>query len=241
MRELIFCGDIHGEFETFVWTALNRFKLREADIVILGDFGVGFDNTLSNTYKHMEKRLENADIMIYALRGNHDDPKYFANEEEYSYPRLRFMEDYKIYELAGRKILPIGGANSTDIVSRKKNNEEWARKGKSRREWWEGESVKEKELSELPGKVDIIISHTCPISFEPIATRLDDTPVEQYEKILKERNYLESVKSEVNFDLWMYGHFHDSFLGSTGKFSYRGLGIMEFYEAPEPKISNPQG
>lgn len=241
MRNLVFCGDIHGELETFVWTAVDRYKITEADIVILGDFGVGFDNSLKNLYSKVEKKLEKADITVYALRGNHDDPEYFKEESNYSFPRLRFMEDYKIYELAGRTILPIGGAHSTDIVSRKKNNEKWEQERKDRREWWEEEPVSERPMEELPRKVDIIASHTCPISFEPIASRFDDTPVEQYEKILKERNYLESVKDYVNFDLWMYGHYHDSFSGSSGKFMYRGLGIMELYEAPEKKNQNPQG
>ena len=39
----------------------------------------------------------------------------------------------------------------------------------------------------------------------------------------------------------MYGHYHDHFSGSFGNLLYRGLGIMEIYEAPVIEEENPQG
>ena len=98
MRGLVLVGDIHGEYRTLIWNITNRYKITNSDIVILGDFGVGFDKSLDGDYKRSEKKLIESDLMIYALRGNHDDPLYFTDEEKYSYPRLRFMEDYKVYE-----------------------------------------------------------------------------------------------------------------------------------------------
>ena len=42
MRDLYFCGDIHGEFRTLVWTALEKYRIKNSDIIVLGDFGMGF-------------------------------------------------------------------------------------------------------------------------------------------------------------------------------------------------------
>ena len=46
MRDLYFCGDIHGEFRTLVWTALEKYRIKNSDIIVLGDFGMGFDKKI---------------------------------------------------------------------------------------------------------------------------------------------------------------------------------------------------
>lgn len=240
MRTLYFCGDIHGDWKEFIWTALTRYHIKDADIGILGDFGIGFDKTMPNLYQWAEKKLEAADVTIFAIRGNHDDPGYFTNTEKYSYPRLKFLEDHKIYEFCDRKIYTIGGANSTDVSWRLAANESLAAKGKDRRVWWPGEDIV-KKYEGLPDKVDIIISHSAPLSFLPVIQKFPETPGWQYDKILEERKYLDYVLKEINSDYWYYGHFHSHYSGSYGNLLYRGLGIMEFIEAGSVKDNNPQG
>jgi DNA repair exonuclease SbcCD nuclease subunit len=237
---LYFCGDIHRDYKELVWTITKRYGIRNSAIGVLGDFGVGFDNTTNDLYKWSEKRLEDTNNVIFAIRGNHDDPIYFTDEEKYSYPRLRFLEDHKIYRICGRDIYTIGGANSTDITYRLGTNQALAAKGKDRRVWWEDEGVIQ-QYGDLPTKADIIISHCAPLSFSPVITRFPETPEWQYEKILEERKYLDYVLENVNAKYWMYGHYHDHFSGSFGNLLYRGLGIMEIYEAPVIEEENPQG
>ena len=53
------------------------------------------------------------------------------------------MEDHKIYNISGRKIYTIGGANSTDIEDRLKDNEVRKRKRKLPC-WWENEVIEKK-------------------------------------------------------------------------------------------------
>lgn len=239
-RDLYFCGDIHGDWKEFIWKALRQYQIREADIGILGDFGIGFDKTMPDLYRWAEKRLEAADVTVYVIRGNHDDPSYFTDTEKYSYPRLRFLEDHKVYEICGRKIYTIGGACSNDIGWRLAMNETLASKGKDRRVWWPGEDVIQKR-NDLPDKVDIIISHTAPLAFLPVIRKFPETPEWQYDKILEERRYLDYALKEINADYWYYGHFHDHYSGSYGDLLYRGLGIMEFIEAGDIINNNPQG
>lgn len=234
-RDLYFCGDIHGELKTLVWTLTERYDISNADIIILGDFGMGFDKSFPETYKKVEKKLNKHDITLNVLRGNHDDPAYFINPV--NYPRLNFLEDHKIYNICGRDIYIIGGAHSTDIEDRLKTNEKRLKDHKLPC-WWEDEPVVE-EYS-LPTHVDIIASHTAPLNFDPVVTR-DNIPIEQYKKIIKERKYLNDVLYEIRADFWFYGHFHKSYSGSFNSLLYKCLEPLELYMAPEKINHSPQG
>ena len=235
-RLLIFCGDIHGELKELVYKLAEQYKIENADVVILGDFGVGFDKTLDDTYNRIKKRLNKNDINLYTIRGNHDDPSFFINPK--NYPRLEFLEDHKVYNISGRKIYTIGGANSTDIEDRLKDNE--IRKKKHKLPcWWEGEVI-DKKYNDLPGRVDIIISHEAPLCFEPVVRR-EFLPDYQLKNIVESRKYLNYVLDSINTDYWFYGHYHKSYAGSYNNVVYRCLGIMELFEAPNKITHNPQG
>ena len=241
-RKLILVGDIHGEYRTLIWKALTQYKITNADIVVLGDFGIGFDKSMSGDYAWSERRLEKADCVIYALRGNHDDPSYFTNMDKYSYPRLKFMEDYKTYTLGeDRVVLPIGGANSIDIEDRQKTNLKWEREKIDKKCWWPDEDVKRVDPSILPLKVDLILSHESPLVFDPIPSRPKLCPTYQYEKILETRRYLNTILDNVKTDSWFFGHYHTHLSGTYNEILWRGLDIMEFYTAPDKKNKNPQG
>lgn len=235
-RLLIFCGDIHGELKKLVYKLVIQLNITNADVIILGDFGVGFDKELDNIYNRVEKRLEKNNINLHTIRGNHDDPSFFINPK--NYPRLEFLEDHKIYNISGRKIYTIGGANSTDIEDRLEENKKRERKHKLMC-WWEGETI-EKKYEDLPGRVDIIISHEAPLCFEPVV-RKDFLPDYQLKNIVESRKYLNYVLESINTDYWFYGHYHKSYSGSYNNIVYRCLGIMELFEAPNKINHNPQG
>lgn len=238
-KDLYFCGDIHGELRTLVWTLTERHNISNAEIIILGDFGIGFDKGFPELYKKVECKLDKNNITLNALRGNHDDPSYFINPKNYS--RLNFLEDHKVYNICDRTIYIIGGAYSTDIKDRLVDNEKRLRKHKLPC-WWKDEGVVEK-YDNLPANVDIIASHTAPLNFDPVLTRDDlrSTPQEQFDKIIEERKYLNNILYEVRSDYWFYGHFHKSYSGSYNSLIYKCLGIMELYLAPDKINHNPQG
>lgn len=231
--DLVFVGDIHGELKELVWRAIYQYKLKDTNIVVLGDFGVGFNKPayIEQLYKKLEPKLLKNNLTIYTIRGNHDDPIYFDGKHDFD--RLIFLKDYIPVEISGSKILPIGGAVSIDQKLRKVFNEKMEKYGSSKRSWWPDEGVTKISEKELPSSVDIIISHCAPISFEPIYIRNDfdrDLILDTWMKILDERNYLEkTVKNNVRFKYWFFGHYHRSVSGNYGDMLYRGLDIMEFY------------
>lgn len=232
-RSLIICGDVHGYFEKLVWTIIERFKIKNASVIVCGDFGVGFEskNHLNNLYKHCESKLEKSDITIYVIRGNHDDPEYFKNPEKYDYKRLKFLEDHKVYEIEGQKIYTIGGANSVDYLWRVDWNNEPGHKEKGRKVWWEDEDIVKLPVDKLPiNTVDIVVSHEAPLSFSPIISRPEGLDSVQYGKILESRTYLNEVLKVMNTKYWFYGHYHTSYSGSYNNVIYRCLNELELFD-----------
>lgn len=227
-RLLIFVGDIHGKLRELIWKVVEQYKLKNVDLVVLGDFGVGFgkSNSMYHLYKRVENKLIKNDIMIYTIRGNHDNPDYF--DGNHNFERLIFLEDYKLINISGITIYPIGGATSIDRTFRKKYNEKMEKYGSSKRCWWENESVKKIDFKDLSYKTDIVISHSSPISFTPLSIRTDDIEIDVWKDILNERNYLEEIKNEINYKYWFFGHYHESTSGNFGNSMYRCLDIMEF-------------
>ena len=225
------CGDIHGELKTLVWEVTEKYKISDANILILGDFGIGFsgkgESELKGMYDTVSKRLEKKNITLWAIRGNHDDPSFFPS---HAHPRLKLLADHVIQEISGFQVYPIGGGVSEDRAWRLKKIEELEKKRSRQRVWWEGERVDKRERHELPVKVDIIVSHMAPTYFPPVPVRLDTTDYDLWNEVLEDRKYLDSVTQEVNAEYWFYGHYHAHYSGELGKLLYRGLGIRELYE-----------
>lgn len=242
-RVLIFCADTHG-WENFDWLVkklTESLKLEHADCIILGDFGAGFrdnkglefEKALDKVYDKYKDCLEKRDIVIYTIRGNHDDPKYFKDDKEFSKPNLIFMEDYKIYNIAGRTIFPIGGSVSMDRKCFSNNGTpvDYRTEGKN---WWSGEEIVETNKKTWPLRVDIIISHDAPSIFDPIyikkdVSKLSDAEADYendiWDRCQKGRMYLSEIAKYVNADYWYFGHHHCTYTGEYKNIKYRGLGI----------------
>ena len=230
-RSLYFCGDIHGEIKKLVWNLVNRYKVTSSDIIICGDYGVGFSSSpkiyedeLYNCYIH--KRLEKNDINIYVVRGNHDNPEWFDGNHDY--PRLKFLKDHNILELSGLRIYPIGGGVSMDRKWRINYNHMKEGFGSSKRIWWENERIVRE--TKLPSKVDIIVSHMAPMYFRPIYTRTPSIDLDIWKDSVDDRLYLDYVFREIIFSRWIFGHYHTSITESLEGKLYKCLDIEEIFK-----------
>ena len=78
---LMYLGDIHGNFN-IISQYVTRFDIRDAYIIQVGDFGVGF-KTLVKEKRQLDDintALIKRNVIVYAIRGNHDQPSYFEND-----------------------------------------------------------------------------------------------------------------------------------------------------------------
>lgn len=117
------------------------------------------------------------------------------------HPKLLFAKDGEVYTIDGLRIMPIGGAYSVDKFYR-------ISRGAG---WWESEqpteeikSFVEKQLSE--NEVDIIISHTCPLKYEPIEVFLPGIDQSKVDKSTEE--WLGKIEATYHYKAWFCGHFH---------------------------------
>ena len=236
IKDIYLCGDIHGKFAELTMN-LNKYEIRDSAIILLGDCGIGFEKPgyYPHIYKKkLEKKLEKGNNIILCIRGNHDDPRFYDDPEfiPNSMPRLKTINSNTIIKALGYNILCIGGAVSIDRKDRIEDNTKI--KPKHPLCYWENEKINYiDDIENIPCRVDIVLSHTAPISFDPPLFRTGEMDDELWEDILESRNYLEKINSRIKPSRWYYGHFHKSYSGSTGSTIWRGLDIMEIIRLPE--------
>ena len=174
---IYYTGDIHGSTLEIV-TFCMRFKPTKDDtIVILGDVGANYFGDLrDNRLKEAFAKLEPT---IFCIHGNHEMrpwniPTYKTKEwnggtvwYEEKYPNILFAKDGDIFEIEGTKHLVIGGAYSVDKFYRLSRGYGWWEDEQPSEEikQYVEQQIKEKEF-------DVILSHGCPFTYEPIETFL---------------------------------------------------------------------
>lgn len=232
LKHLIFTGDMHGGFAAITRTSdiqqnMPEYKPEETMIVVLGDTGLNY--WLNNTDKKYKKLLNSMNYYIYCVRGNHEqrpeliEGMTLVNDEnvnnvvymEEAFPNIRYFVDGKIYNLLGYKCLVVGGAYSVDKWYR------LARAGYSKDEaetadpkkcgWFKDECLTAAEMAAIMKKVkgesvDFVLSHTCPLSWEPIDLFLNGINQSTVDKSMEV--WLDELKNNIKWKYWLFGHYH---------------------------------
>ena len=206
-------GDTHGNFIR-VRNLCRVFETKKEDIlIILGDAGINYYG--AGRDNKVKKMHENLPRTIFSIHGNHEMrpetiPTY--NEDEWNggivyreeeYPHLLFAKDGEIYDLNGINTIAIGGAYSVDKEYRLQNG--WG--------WWADEQPSdeikarvEKALAENGSKVDVVLSHTTPLKYEPremFLSCIDQSKVDKSTEI-----WLDKIEDTIDYKKWYCGHYH---------------------------------
>ncbi len=225
MNKILITGDIHGKFNTIreLYSLYKDVYVNDNDtIILLGDFGANFFFNYQD-YK-FKKKLGTYNFNYFAIRGNHEqrpsicmaeNPSEWHTEEfwggrvyvENQFPYIKYAYDCpEVYYIPAEKSEPIKtlvlpGAYSVDKYYRLANN--WS--------WFEYEQCNEQERllgSELAKTQswDLILSHTCPIFFEPTDSykiKLDQSMVDKTTE-----RWLGQIEYNTKYNLWCWGHYH---------------------------------
>lgn len=213
-------GDTHA-----YWGKLNQFiqKKRPRTLFIAGDFG----------YWPGEKgyeldKIKNGRTKIYWCDGNHENHERlikflklhpFAlslNTPIEIAPNIFYCPRGTILYHEGQKVLFFGGALSVD--------KHWRTPGF---DWFPEETINYEDLDRIDGigKVDIVISHTCPESC--IAALLSKGPVGYWDKKNDSSTQaLEWILETHKPDRWYFGHWHEQCYGLVKGCRWTALNMM---------------
>jgi predicted phosphodiesterase len=241
-KQVIVSGDIHGDFRTLVFKLCIRYGCTDTLLIIAGDCGFGFDKPgyYDQVYNAVAGRLRKSNNWVVFVRGNHDDPAYFA-EERIHYARWKTVPDYSVISAAGHNILCIGGTTSIDRYERMKLNVRYHVKDVSY--YWRDEApvFMPEELESIPEriKIDTVVTHTAP-SFCELNTHAGLESWAEWdpsllEDVSAERTTMDKIHQCIRsrghpLKRWFYGHFHQSWNGFIDGTQFTMLDIMEFKE-----------
>lgn len=228
MSRTFLMGDIHGKWQFVENLCKKKDTTIEDKVILLGDTGLNFftgDDAWRN--KNIKKKLAKLPITIVAMRGNHDGRvtplvqdagwsfrKYEDNFLwfEKKYPNILYMfDEVCTYIFDGCLFVAIPGAYSVDKYYRLQQGWTWHEDEMLTLEEMENgrdilDGLIEIQNSEAEARPIIILSHTCPIIYEPTDLFLPHVDQSMVDKTME--RYLCEFEYNVNYDAWFWGHYH---------------------------------
>lgn len=206
-------GDTHGDFRRIKQFCFKVTPTLDDTLIILGDASFNYyANYRDEKAKIYASKLP---ITFFCIHGNHERrpttiPTYIEKEYhggtvwfEEAYPNILFAKDGEIYDFDGKKCIVIGGAYSVDKFYRLTMG--WS--------WFSDEQPSpeikrqvEEQLASVDYKVDVVLSHTCPVKYEPVETfmpNIDQSKVDRSTEI-----WLGEIESKLTYKKWYCGHYH---------------------------------
>lgn len=202
-------GDCHGDFIKILSFA-DKMQLTENDyVIVLGDMGLfwHYDKKCTNEFiKYFENNYK---FNLYFIDGNHenftllgrleDDANHMGDVSEH----IKYLKRGRAYEIDGKTILALGGADSIDKYRRTEGTD-----------WWKEETITDDDVNRVdPNKhYDYVLSHCCPthifnahkIYLCTLANIVDENEPEFHVS----ENKLEQVYNFIDFGHWYFGHYH---------------------------------
>lgn len=206
-------GDTHGRFERIEDFCAENGTTKEDVLIILGDAGINY--YLDRHDQELKEQLEKFPITLFMIHGNHEErPDEIDTYEEVEwhgavayaepdFPSLVFAKDGEIYDLDGRSAIAIGGAYSIDKFSRLAGGGLWF---PSEQPTGAIKDYVERQLDRVNWKVDIVLSHTVPLKYEPTHALLPGVDQSKVDKTTEE--WLDTIEDRLDYDEWYAGHYH---------------------------------
>lgn len=208
-------GDTHGSYSHIVRFCESLEHVGANDVmIILGDTGLNYFGDDKDT-KKKRKVLQKIPMTLFCIHGNHDRrPQNIASYHEKKFmdgtvffekefPRLLFAKDGEIFNFDNRKTLAIGGAYSIDKDYRLKKGYHWFEDEQPSRHIKERT---ERVLENNDWNIDTVLSHTCPLKFEPIEAFFESVNQNTVDKSTEK--WLDKIENKLTYHKWYCGHFH---------------------------------
>jgi len=202
---MFFIGDIHGKLDEY-FDKLDIFGPHKS--IQVGDFGFGFGKVTPDSW----------DINHKFIRGNHDDPVACRQHPNH-------LGKYMDYGVTEDGIFFVAGAYSVDVKWRLSVQHKYPYPI-----WWKEEEIAEKHFETIiklyeKTKPKIVVSHDCPSEIRstligdelPFRNRTSD-------------GILSAMFKAHKPELWVFGHYHESYDGIVDGTRFKGLEELEIFE-----------
>lgn len=205
-------GDTHGSVYRLACFCQKMQTNKDDVLIILGDAAFNFFLDERDTFR--KDYASKLPITLFCIHGNHErrpESLGIYDEQEWHggivyveerYPNILFAKDGEVYDLNGKKTIVIGGAYSIDKARRIEGLSWWPDEQPS-------EAIKErveKKLEEMGWKVDIVLSHTTPLKYEPVEVFIRGIDQSKVDKSTEK--WLDSIENRLEYKKWYCGHYH---------------------------------
>lgn len=224
-------GDTHGDFSRY-FDFVDKISPTEDDVIIvLGDAGLNYHrNEADDSRKEFVNQFP---FTTFCIHGNHEmrpgDIQSYQTKEfhggivwyEETYPNIAFAKDGEIYDFDCHSCIVIGGAYSLDKYERLELGMNWFANEQPSDEI---KSFVEKQLIERGNEIDIILSHTCPLKYEPVEVfrpGVDQSQVDKSTEI-----WLDKIENRVKYNKWYCGHYHTAKKIDKIQFMFKDIDVL---------------
>ena len=184
---------------------------RDDYVIVLGDFGLYWHE--DKTYQYWRKWLQDKPFTILWIDGNHENFDWINSMAVSTWHGGKMHRDGniihlmrgQIFDIDGKKFFVMGGADSYDRAYRTPHVSWWPQERPSTTDIRQAE----KTLRAVGGKVDYVLTHTCPLEL------LDVIKYRHPNYDLSGRHdteeLLQYICGQISFEQWLFGHWHEDF------------------------------
>ena len=224
-------GDTHGNCARLLDFSQEYSLTAEDTIIILGDAGLNYYADERDI--RQKQLLQDTPATVFCIHGNHERrPQAIAGYRQLSwhggavyqedaYPNLLFAQDGESFDFDGLSVIVIGGAFSVDKDQRLQNGWNWFADEQP------DEQVRsrvEAQLERLGWQVDIVLSHTCPLRYEPREAFLDGIDQAKVDKSTE--LWLDEIEARLQYRRWYCGHHHTTKRIDRLQFMYKDYDML---------------
>lgn len=205
-------GDRHGNFSDLIKMSKSGELTSDDVVILLGDAGLNYFGDNRDSY--LKLKVNNCGFKLFCIHGNHErrpsEPTYkkveFMGGQAWCEPEfenLIFAIDGEVYNFGGMSTLVIGGAYSVDKYYRLARGARWFSDEQP------SEEVKkhvEEVCANRDWNVDVVLSHTSPIKYEPrewFLAGVDQSTVDN-----STEKWLDTIEDKLDYKKWYVGHYH---------------------------------
>ncbi len=207
-------------------------------MVVLGDAGFNYYRSVKDDGS--KKFASKFPITLLCIHGNHEirpqniptykETTYHGGKVLYEeeYPDILFAVDGEVYDLDDFKCIVIGGAYSVDKYYRLDRGFGW----------WPDEQPSpeirarvEAVLDQRAWQVDVVLSHTCPLRYEPVEVFISGIDQSQVDKSTE--TWLGQIEAKLHYKRWYCGHYHTEKKIDRLRFMFEDYALLPYNAAAE--------